>query len=654
MESNKVADATEQQIHKLHRLGRPGGFDDLAEIDATFPKMSICERPAIGWTWSNSFASRERCFEGSLLSLGRPNEGSGVLKNWPLGQTSAGRRPTCSHFHTEWTWLPWHPSCSQISSCARSELVRTRHSFWSRTDPSRARPPHGLDQVPTRRSRPHPLNGAKFLVVANREPYIHRYRDGEIEWIRPAGGLTTALDPVMRACGGTWVAHGSGDADRDAAGPDGRVGVPPDDPTYVLRRVWLTKEEEEGYYYGFANSTLWPLCHQVYQRPTFDADHWRAYRDVNQKFADAVLEEAADGPALVFVQDYHFALLPGCSRTPGRTWSWPSSGTSLAAPGDVPGLPVGGRVAGRHARERPPLVPHPASLQQLPRHRGPDGRVSDRAGPVRHRLRRARDARPSAPISVDPTWPTSTWARPGAAGRGLARRYRLGDRPVLVGVDRVDYTKGIPERLAAVERLLDTRRELKGKFHFVQVGAPSRTHLPAYRDLNEEVQAIADRINWRHGSAGWQPVVFLNEHLGPEAVYTLYRMAAGCVVSSLHDGMNLVAKEFVTARGDDRGVLVLSKFTGAARELTDAVLVNPNDTDGLAAGLYLALTMPPAEQERRMRRMRAQVADHNIYRWAGMLLSEAGRLAGSVPDRSPADDFETPSRIGAGAWAIST
>ncbi len=500
------------------------------------------------------------------------------------------------------------------------------------------------------------LNGARLLVVANREPYIHQYRDGEVEWIRPAGGLTTALDPVMRACGGTWVAHGSGDADRDATGPDGRVGVPPDDPTYVLRRVWLSKEEEEGYYYGFANSTLWPMCHQVYQRPTFDADHWRVYRDVNQKFADAVLEEAADGPALVFVQDYHFALLPRMLKDArpdlvvAQFWHipWPHPETFQVCPWGAELL------AG--------MLGNDLLSFQTQHHCNNFLDTVDRT--MECRIERDRFAavcggrdtlvRPY-PISVDPDLADEylgpAWERKAA---GLRRRYRLGSRPLLVGVDRVDYTKGIPERLVAVERLLDTQPELKGKFHFVQVGAPSRTHLPAYRDLNDRVQEVADRINWKHGSAGWQPVVFLNEHLGPADIYVLYRMAAGCVVSSLHDGMNLVAKEFVTARPDEQGVLVLSKFAGAARELTDAVLVNPMDADGLANGLHLALTMPAAEQERRMRRMRAQVADHNIYRWAGVLLSEAGRLTPPAADTSPLEALETLSQIGAAAWAIST
>ena len=501
------------------------------------------------------------------------------------------------------------------------------------------------------------LAGARLIVVANREPYIHRYRDGEIEWMRPAGGLTTALDPVMRACGGTWVAHGSGDADRDVSDAHGRTRVPPDDPSYLLRRVWLSKEEEEGYYYGFANSTLWPLCHQVYQRPTFDADDWRAYREVNQKFANAVLEEADGEPALVFVQDYHFALLSRMLKAArpdlvvAQFWHvpWPHPETFQVCPwaADV--------VRG--------MLGNDLLAFQTQHHCNNFLDTVDRL--VECRIERDRFAavcggretlvRPH-PISVDPDladeYLGEAWERRAVA---LRRRYRLGDRPILVGVDRVDYTKGIPERLAAVERLLDTRPELKGKFHFLQLGAPSRTHLPAYRDLNEQVQAMADRINWRHGSPGWQPVVFLNEHHGPEDVNLLYRMAAGCVVSSLHDGMNLVAKEFVAARGDERGVLVLSKFTGAARELTDAVLVNPVDSDELASGLHQALTMSAGEQERRMRRLRAQVADHNIYRWAGMLLSEVGRLAGSIPAR-PGDDplSETIPMSGARPWATST
>jgi trehalose 6-phosphate synthase len=500
------------------------------------------------------------------------------------------------------------------------------------------------------------LGGARLIVVANREPYIHQYRDGEIEWIRPAGGLTAALDPVMRACGGTWIAHGSGDADRDTADGEGRLGVPPDDPSYVLRRVWLTKAEEEGYYYGFANSTLWPLCHQVFQRPTFLSAHWQAYVEVNRKFAQAVLQEAAGEPALVFVQDYHFALLPRLLKNArpdlvvAQFWHipWPHPETFQVCPwaADLVRGMLGNDLIAFHTQH------HCNNFLD----------TVDRT--IECRIERDRFAvtcggheslvRPH-PISVDPSlaeeYLTPTWERRAMA---LRRRYRLGDRPLLVGVDRVDYTKGIPERLAAVERLLVTHPEMKEQFHFLQIGAPSRTHLNAYRLLNDEIQASADRINWRYGTAGWQPIVFLNEHHGPQDVYLLYRMAAGCVVSSLHDGMNLVAKEFVTARADGQGVLVLSKFTGAAHELTDALLVNPVDADEMAVGLHTALTMPSAEQERRMRRMRAKVEDHNIYRWAGVLLSEVARLAETVPECETNDDqFAMSASNGEAAWALS-
>jgi trehalose 6-phosphate synthase len=240
------------------------------------------------------------------------------------------------------------------------------------------------------------------------------------------------------------------------------------------------------------------------------------------------------------------------------------------------------------------------------------------------------------PISVDPNLATEylgdDWAVRATA---IRQKFSLSDRPLIVGVDRVDYTKGIPERIRAVGRMLERYPTWCGEFHFVQIGAPSRTNLPAYQHLNDEVQALADEVNGKYGRDDWQPVVFINEHCGPEDIFALYRTAAGCVVSSLHDGMNLVAKEFVTARADEQGVLVLSEFTGAARELTDAILVNPFDIDRLADGLHTSLTMPTDEQQRRMTRMRAQVADHNIYRWAGMLLSEAGRLVGDTAPATP-------------------
>jgi trehalose 6-phosphate synthase len=496
------------------------------------------------------------------------------------------------------------------------------------------------------------LGGAKLIVVANREPYIHRFERGEVELMRPAGGLTAALDPVMQACGGTWVAHGSGSADRTTADEQGRLGVPPDDPTYTLRRLWLTREQEAGYYYGFANGSLWPLCHQVYQRPTFDPAHWAVYREVNERFAEAVLEEARVGPALVFVQDYHFALLPRLLKNErpdlvvAQFWHipWPNPETFRVCPWarDILDGMLGNDLLGFHTQY------HCNNFLETV-----DRLIESRTCWERFSVSRAgQDTRVRPfPISVDPDlaqeYLSDDWKERIDLLRG---EYGLGERPLIVGVDRVDYTKGIPERFRALDRMMEQHPEWLGRFHFVQIGAPSRTSLPAYRRLNEEVRSLADEMNGKYGSADWQPVVFVNEHCDPDLIYAFYRESAGCVVSSLHDGMNLVAKEFVTARGDEQGVLVLSEFTGAARQLADAVIVNPFDVDQLAAALHSVLTMPAEEQKRRMRRLRAEVADNNIYRWAGMLLSEACKLVDETTQPLFADTDALPA-VDIAEWA---
>lgn len=472
------------------------------------------------------------------------------------------------------------------------------------------------------------LHGAKLIVVANREPYIHLYDGQDVRCIKPASGLTTALDPVMRACVGTWVAHGSGDADRAAADELGRVAVPPEDPTYTLRRIWLSREEEQGYYYGFANEALWPLCHAAYMRPRFDPRDWEQYRQVNQKFAAAVLDEVKDEPAVVFVQDYHFALLPRMLKNVRpdlvvlQFWHipWPNREVFRICPWQdeiLDGL-LGNDLLSFHVQY------HCNNFLETV-----DRSIEARVDMERFAVTRGGHTtvvRPQ-PISIDPEAATTFAPEELENEEELLRTHlRVQDQRLLVGVDRVDYIKGIPERFRAVDYLLTKHPEFKGRFSFVQVGAPSRTHIPTYRHLNEEVAALAEEINWRHGDDDWKPIIHLNEHHAPERVYALYRSATACVVTSLHDGMNLVAKEFVAARTDLRGALVLSRFTGAARELTDALLVNPYSIEETAEALRVALTMPPEEQERRMRRMRAQVLDNNIFRWAGMLLSEAGKL----------------------------
>lgn len=475
------------------------------------------------------------------------------------------------------------------------------------------------------------LDGTRLIAVANREPFIHVYEGEEIRCIRPASGLATALDPVMRACGGVWVAHGSGNADREVVDEHARLAVPPEEPRYTLRRVWLTKEEEQGYYYGAANEALWPLCHVAYTRPRFDSQDWNYYRAVNQKFADAVLEEVGSEAGIVFVQDYHFALLPRMLKRARpdlvvlHFWHipWPNREVVRICPWQeelLDGL-LGNDLLSFHIQY------HCNNFLETV-DRAIEAKVDmERFEVTRHG--HTTSVQPH-PISIDPELVASYAPAAGsAAERQLRRKLGLRTRRLLVGVDRVDYTKGIPERFRAVDRLLTLHPKLKGQLHLVQVGAPSRVHIGEYRHLNEELIALADEINWRHCTGAWKPIVFLNEHYDAEEIYALYRIAAACVVSSLHDGMNLVAKEFVAARTDEQGVLVLSRFTGAARELGDAILINPYDVDGFAEALRQALEMPEDEQRRRMQRLRRHVADQNIYRWAGQLLSSGAKLRGA-------------------------
>jgi trehalose 6-phosphate synthase len=471
------------------------------------------------------------------------------------------------------------------------------------------------------------LQGERVVIVANREPYIHEKTEDGIRVLHPASGLVTALEPVMRACSGVWVAHGSGSGDRLTADRQGRILVPPGEESYTLRRVWLSREEERGYYYGFSNEGLWPLCHIADARPTFRREDWALYRTVNERFAEAVVEEAAHDP-VILVQDYHFALLPRIlrRRLPEATiitfWHipWPNSERFGICPWReelLDGL-LGSNILGFHTQFHCNNFFEAAD-------RFLESRI-DREHNAVVRGRRSTFVRPY-PISIE--WP-SRWAdgRPASECRqsvfselGLPGNALLG-----VGVDRLDYTKGIEERLLAVERLLEKRPDLVGRFTFVQLGAPSRTEIDRYRALNETVEAVAARINERFGRGSYRPVVFLRAHHEPPVLFRYYRAADLCYVSSLHDGMNLVAKEFVSAREDELGVLVLSQFTGASRELTEALIVNPYDLDQAAAALAAALEMPEEEQRDRMRSMRRFVAEFNVYRWAGRMLVDTARL----------------------------
>jgi len=472
------------------------------------------------------------------------------------------------------------------------------------------------------------LDGARLFVVSNREPYIHQRNGKSVDVIVPPSGLVTALEPVLNACDGTWIAHGSGDADLEVVDTHNRLRVPPDDPRYTLRRVWLGKEEEQGYYYGFANEGLWPLCHIAHTRPIFRADDWQHYQQVNRKFTDAVLEEIEDTPGpVILVQDYHFVLLPRMikeKRPDARVaifWHipWPNPEAFGICPWQrqlVDGL-LGADLVGFHVQS------HCNNFLQTV-DRTVESRVDWEHFSVLRQDHRTI-VRPF-PISVDLTddEPAEddnqgfTYEERVALMRGLGVETTF----LGIGVDRVDYTKGILERFLAVERFLEKNPTYQGKFTFVQIGAPSRTHIKRYHDLLAEVEVEADRINWRFQREKWKPIVFLKRQHSHKEITPYYCAADLCLVTSLHDGMNLVAKEFLAARRDERGVLILSQFTGAARELRDALLVNPYDIEQTAEAIRVALEMEPEEKQLRVQRMRRVIKEHNIYRWAGNLITE--------------------------------
>ncbi|HEX5660719.1 MAG TPA: trehalose-6-phosphate synthase, partial [Polyangiales bacterium] len=502
------------------------------------------------------------------------------------------------------------------------------------------------------------LRGERIVLLANREPYMHeRNSDGALRVIHPASGLVTALEPVMRACSGVWVGHGAGSADRDTVDARDRVRVPPGECSYWLRRVWLNKREEQGYYYGFSNEGLWPLCHIAHTRPTFRAEDFDQYARVNRKFADAVCDEVDIEDPIILVQDYHFALAPRMirERLPRATiltfWHipWPNQERFGICPWRreiVEGL-LGSSIIGFHTNQ------HCNNFLDAV-----DAFVESRIDrELRAVVQRSRSSlvRPY-PISIE--WPVR-WLDdvPSTAhcrGEILRELSLPSDSLIGVGVDRLDYTKGIEERLQAVDTLLARFPEFRERFVFIQLAAPSRTQIDKYRQLNERIEQLADAINAKWSSGAYRPIVLHRAHHEPRAVFRYYRAAHLCYVSALHDGMNLVAKEFVAAREDERGVLVLSQFTGAARELTEALIVNPYDLRQASDALALALRMSAEEQAVRMRSMRKLLSELNVYRWAGRMLVDAaqlrrrerltGRLS-SFLDDAPAEQVRDPQLL---------
>lgn len=482
------------------------------------------------------------------------------------------------------------------------------------------------------------LNGRNFYVVSNREPYMHVISENTIKCIVPAGGLVTALDPIMQACGGLWIAHGSGNADREMVDEKNKIPVPPEEPAYTLKRVFLTKEEEEGYYYGFSNEGLWPLCHITHTRPVFKLDDWIQYQKVNQIFADALIEEIENEESpLILIQDYHFALLPlliKSKRADARIalfWHipWPNPEVFGICPWkqEILVCLLGADLIGFQTQFHCNNF-----LETIDRFLESkinwDQFTVERQGLI-------TTVRPF-PISVSYPFETETFeinkqSQPDK--QAILKQLGIGAKFIGVGVDRIDYTKGILERFRAIERFFEKYPEYIGQFTFIELGAPSRTHIKRYHDLLAEIDESVDKINWKYQTKNWKPIVLLKANHDHKTIANYYRIADFCMVTSLHDGMNLVAKEFIAARTDEEGVLILSQFTGASRELIDALIINPYDIEEMAEAIYISLTMDKKERQERMKQLRKTVRDRNVYRWAANIITTLTQLR---PVKQPA------------------
>jgi trehalose 6-phosphate synthase len=494
--------------------------------------------------------------------------------------------------------------------------------------------------------------GGSLIVVSNREPYLHRRRpDGTIVALPTTGGVAIALDGLMRERGGTWIAHGAGEADHEVVDAHDCIRVPPDDPAYTLKRIWLTPREERGYYDGFSNEGLWPLCHIVHVRPVFRSEDWAAYRSVNARFAEAVVSELRDPLAPVFIQDYHLALtaLELRRRKPwariGFFWHipWPHPDRLRMCPWRrdlMKGLLANDLLAFQVERDRRNFF---LCVRE-------DLQAEVQGDCVRLGTRTTRVV--AAPIGVDfdRIQKMAVDKTLFFESERLRRELRLDDPAVSivgVGVDRLDYTKGIPERLDAIDRLLTLRPQLRSQLVFVQIGVPSRSRLHSYADIERRIDRQVADINTRHGDGPERgPIRYQKGGLGMRGLVALYRLADFCVVSSLHDGMNLVAKEFVAARDDLDGVLLLSEMTGASQELKDALIINPYHIDGFVAAIEHAIDMPRSERAARMRALRRVVAGHDVFLWASGILENLQQRGPRAAMPAAAAALRLPDAIG--------
>jgi trehalose 6-phosphate synthase len=464
-------------------------------------------------------------------------------------------------------------------------------------------------------------SGSKIILMSNREPYIHERTKRGIRVKVPSGGLVTALEPVMQATSGTWIAWGSGSADMEMSDQTGKLMVPPDCPKYALRRIWLSTKEVADYYYGFCNRVIWPVCHMFQENAQFDRDYWETYKKVNEKFAAAAVEEMRPGDNL-WVQDVHYCLVPEKVRESipdaniALFWHipFPAVETFSCIPWRrelIKGM-LGANLLGFHTKT------YTDNFLNAVRREFPDALVTDSDILYQGRVTRAR----TFPIGIDYYAYRALGERETIKKRAARLRRKIGIENILLGVDRLDYTKGILNRFLAFERFLEMNPKYQGNVSFIQIASPTRSIITEYRDMKREIEEAVGRINGRFQQPNWTPIIYIHRHIPSDELLVLYEVADVAMITPVVDGMNLVVKEYVTV--NDHGVVVLSEFAGASEEMKDAIIVNPYDVDMTANAILKALSMTPEERQRHLLSLREVVKEHNIFWWLKSFMKEWG------------------------------
>jgi trehalose 6-phosphate synthase len=475
-----------------------------------------------------------------------------------------------------------------------------------------------------------------FMVVSSAEPYVHNFSKDAIRVDRAPGGLVTGVEPILKANKGLWIAHGRGTADKDVVDANDKIKLPPRKTAYTLKRLWVNKKNLKGWYYGFSNQALWPLCHNVYERPAFDENDWKSYVSVNSQFADAVLQEAEGKQGVIWFHDYTMAIAPGLiqAKRPdlilGHFWHipWPTPQIFQICPWGkeiLEGM-LSNRLIGfqRLSYCKNFLASVARTLEAKVDFDAMTITYKDFVTTVRH-----------YPISVDYQALAKSSKITKRYGKAYIKKFVTARYEFLsLGVERLDYTKGIPERIKAIDRFLEKYPQYLEKFVHINVLVPSRVLIPRYEDLNQEIEALIQDVNFKYATPTWQPIHVIKESLAQHQLFNFYKSADVMMVTSLADGMNLVAKEYV-ASGSDDGALILSDQAGAVDELSDAYIVNPYDVDRLADAIKASLEMPVEERKARMAKMREIISKQNVYRWAGKFLTDLSELTVAAANKTP-------------------